>query len=43
MLSMPDQKTEKDYSIDIFMPPSYRDARKRGKEESKVHYDFADC
>lgn len=36
---MPDQKTEKDYSI-YFQPPSYRDARKRGRESVSIHYDF---
>lgn len=33
------QKPEKDYSI-YFQPPSYRDAKKRGKEDVRVHYDF---
>lgn len=32
-------KSEKDYSI-YFQPPSLSDAKKRGKEEIKVHYDF---
>jgi len=35
-----DTKTpDKDYSI-YFQPPSYRDAKKRGKEDVRVHYDF---
>jgi tRNA-2-methylthio-N6-dimethylallyladenosine synthase len=33
-------KSAKDYSI-YFQPPSLKDAKKRGKEETKVHYDFA--
>lgn len=32
-------KPEKDYSI-YFQPPSYREAKKRGKEDIRVHYDF---
>ncbi|WP_019532619.1 tRNA (N6-isopentenyl adenosine(37)-C2)-methylthiotransferase MiaB [Paenibacillus ginsengihumi] len=32
-------KSEKDYSI-YFQPPSLSDAKKRGKEEIQVHYDF---
>jgi len=32
-------KPEKDYSI-YFQPPSYREAKKRGKEDVRVHYDF---
>lgn len=32
-------KSEKDYSI-YFQPPSLNAARKRGREEVKVHYDF---
>lgn len=32
--------TEKDYSI-YFQPPSLKEAKKRGKEEVKVHYDFS--
>ncbi|WP_199623440.1 tRNA (N6-isopentenyl adenosine(37)-C2)-methylthiotransferase MiaB [Paenibacillus alkalitolerans] len=31
---------EKDYS-QYFQPPSYADAKKRGKEDIKVHYDFS--
>ena len=33
-------KSEKDFSI-YFQPPSLTDAKKRGKEDIKVHYDFA--
>lgn len=33
------QKSEKDYSI-YFQPPSLTDAKKRGKEDIVVHYDF---
>ncbi|ALS21720.1 MULTISPECIES: tRNA (N6-isopentenyl adenosine(37)-C2)-methylthiotransferase MiaB [Paenibacillus] len=33
------QKSEKDYSI-YFQPPSLTDAKKRGKEDIEVHYDF---
>ncbi|MGG1598351.1 tRNA (N6-isopentenyl adenosine(37)-C2)-methylthiotransferase MiaB [Paenibacillus naphthalenovorans] len=33
------QKSEKDYSI-YFQPPSLTDAKKRGKENIEVHYDF---
>ncbi|SCW42058.1 tRNA-2-methylthio-N6-dimethylallyladenosine synthase [Paenibacillus tianmuensis] len=32
-------KSEKDYSI-YFQPPSLSDAKKRGKEDIQVHYDF---
>jgi tRNA-2-methylthio-N6-dimethylallyladenosine synthase len=32
--------TTKDYSK-YFQPPSYTDAKRRGKEEIEVHYDFA--
>ncbi|MBP1155923.1 MULTISPECIES: tRNA (N6-isopentenyl adenosine(37)-C2)-methylthiotransferase MiaB [unclassified Paenibacillus] len=32
-------KSEKDYSI-YFQPPSLTDAKKRGKEDIEVHYDF---
>lgn len=32
-------KPAKDYSI-YFQPPSYRDAKRRGKEDVRVHYDF---
>ncbi|MBE1446486.1 tRNA (N6-isopentenyl adenosine(37)-C2)-methylthiotransferase MiaB [Paenibacillus sp. OAS669] len=32
-------KSDKDYSI-YFQPPSLTDAKKRGKEEIKVHYNF---
>ncbi|MDO3676362.1 tRNA (N6-isopentenyl adenosine(37)-C2)-methylthiotransferase MiaB [Paenibacillus ehimensis] len=32
-------KSEKDYSI-YFQPPSLSDAKKRGKEDIEVHYDF---
>jgi len=32
--------TTKDYSK-YFQPPSYKDAKKRGKEDVQVHYDFA--
>ncbi|MGG2199733.1 tRNA (N6-isopentenyl adenosine(37)-C2)-methylthiotransferase MiaB [Paenibacillus validus] len=32
-------KSKKDYSI-YFQPPSYSDAKKRGKEDIEVHYDF---
>lgn len=32
-------KSEKDFSI-YFQPPSLTDAKKRGKEEIQVHYDF---
>lgn len=32
-------KSEKDYSI-YFQPPSYSDAKKRGKESIEVYYDF---
>ncbi|MFB0841108.1 tRNA (N6-isopentenyl adenosine(37)-C2)-methylthiotransferase MiaB [Paenibacillus oleatilyticus] len=32
-------KSEKDYSI-YFQPPSLNDAKKRGKEDIQVHYDF---
>ncbi|TVY10576.1 tRNA (N6-isopentenyl adenosine(37)-C2)-methylthiotransferase MiaB [Paenibacillus cremeus] len=32
-------KSEKDYSI-YFQPPSLTDAKKRGKEDIQVHYDF---
>ncbi|WP_282941987.1 tRNA (N6-isopentenyl adenosine(37)-C2)-methylthiotransferase MiaB [Paenibacillus sp. RC67] len=32
-------KSEKDYSI-YFQPPSLNDAKKRGKEDIKVHYNF---
>lgn len=32
-------KTEKDFSI-YFQPPSLNDAKKRGKEDIQVHYDF---
>lgn len=32
-------KSEKDYSI-YFQPPSLTDAKKRGKEDIKVHYNF---
>jgi tRNA-2-methylthio-N6-dimethylallyladenosine synthase len=32
--------TTKDFSK-YFQPPSYSDAKKRGKEEIQVHYDFA--
>lgn len=38
-----DSKSEKDYSKyfqTIYQPPSLRDARKRGREEVKIHYDF---
>ncbi len=33
-------KSEKDFSI-YFQPPSLTDAKKRGKEDVAVHYDFA--
>ncbi|GFR37644.1 tRNA-2-methylthio-N(6)-dimethylallyladenosine synthase [Insulibacter thermoxylanivorax] len=33
------KKPAKDYSI-YFQPPSYRDAKRRGKEDVRVHYDF---
>jgi tRNA-2-methylthio-N6-dimethylallyladenosine synthase len=33
-------KSDKDYSI-YFQPPSLKDAKKRGKEDVAVHYDFA--
>ncbi|WP_010269304.1 tRNA (N6-isopentenyl adenosine(37)-C2)-methylthiotransferase MiaB [Paenibacillus senegalensis] len=33
-------KTDKDYSI-YFQPPSLKDAKKRGKEDIQVHYDFS--
>lgn len=33
-------QSEKDYSI-YFQPPSLRDAKKRGKSEVLVHYDFS--
>lgn len=36
---MSTKKPEKDYSI-YFQTPSYRDAKRRGKEEVRVHYDF---
>jgi tRNA-2-methylthio-N6-dimethylallyladenosine synthase len=39
-----DKKSEKDYSKyfeTIYMPPSLKDAKKRGKEEVKYHKDFA--
>ena len=32
-------KSDKDYS-QYFQPPSLTDAKKRGKEEIAVHYDF---
>jgi tRNA-2-methylthio-N6-dimethylallyladenosine synthase len=32
--------SDKDYSI-YFQPPSLKEARKRGKEQTTVHYDFA--
>jgi tRNA-2-methylthio-N6-dimethylallyladenosine synthase len=32
--------SDKDYSI-YFQPPSLKDAKKRGKEQVTVHYDFA--
>ena len=38
-----DLKSVKDYAKyfqTIYQPPSLRDARKRGKEEVKIHYDF---
>lgn len=38
-----DKKSEKDYSKyfqTTYEPPSLRDARRRGKEEVEVHYDF---
>ncbi|WP_243289806.1 tRNA (N6-isopentenyl adenosine(37)-C2)-methylthiotransferase MiaB [Bacillus sp. FJAT-47783] len=38
-----DKKSEKDYSKyfeTVFMPPSLKDAKKRGKEEVKYHNDF---
>lgn len=34
------QKTTQDYAK-YFQPPSLKDAKQRGKEEIKVHYDFA--
>ncbi|MBH9965377.1 tRNA (N6-isopentenyl adenosine(37)-C2)-methylthiotransferase MiaB [[Bacillus] enclensis] len=39
-----DQKSEKDYSKyfqSVYIPPSLKDAKKRGKEEVKYHNDFA--
>ncbi|MFC3882312.1 tRNA (N6-isopentenyl adenosine(37)-C2)-methylthiotransferase MiaB [Bacillus songklensis] len=38
-----DKKSEKDYSKyfqTVYMPPSLKDAKKRGKEEVKYHHDF---
>ncbi|HWO96868.1 MAG TPA: tRNA (N6-isopentenyl adenosine(37)-C2)-methylthiotransferase MiaB [Bacillus sp. (in: firmicutes)] len=38
-----DKKSEKDYSKyfeTVYMPPSLKDAKKRGKEEVKYHNDF---
>lgn len=38
-----DKKSEKDYSKyfeTVYMPPSLKDAKKRGKEEVKYHSDF---
>jgi tRNA-2-methylthio-N6-dimethylallyladenosine synthase len=37
---MTTKKSDKDYSI-YFQPPSLTDAKKRGKEDIQVHYDFA--
>ena len=39
-----DKKSEKDYSKyfqTVYMPPSLKDAKKRGKEEVSYHNDFA--
>ncbi|MFA8438712.1 tRNA (N6-isopentenyl adenosine(37)-C2)-methylthiotransferase MiaB [Pueribacillus sp. YX66] len=39
----PDLKSEKDYAKyfeTIYQPPSLRDARRRGKEEVKIHYKY---
>ena len=39
-----DKKSEKDYSKyfeSVYIPPSLKDAKKRGKEEIKYHNDFA--
>ncbi|MBO8162560.1 MAG: tRNA (N6-isopentenyl adenosine(37)-C2)-methylthiotransferase MiaB [Brevibacillus sp.] len=36
----PQKAAKKDYSA-YFQPPSLKDAKKRGKEEVKVHYDFS--
>ncbi|EIJ81417.1 (dimethylallyl)adenosine tRNA methylthiotransferase [Bacillus methanolicus PB1] len=39
-----DKKSEKDYSKyfqAVYMPPSLKDAKKRGKEDVKYHKDFA--
>ncbi|UFJ42229.1 tRNA (N6-isopentenyl adenosine(37)-C2)-methylthiotransferase MiaB [Brevibacillus humidisoli] len=38
--SVSPKKTTKDYS-QYFQPPSLKDAKKRGKEEVKVHYNFS--
>lgn len=38
-----DKKSEKDYSKyfeAVYVPPSLKDAKKRGKEEVKYHNDF---
>lgn len=38
-----DKKSEKDYSKyfeSVFMPPSLKEAKKRGKEDVKYHHDF---
>ncbi len=39
-LVMTENKSAKDYSI-YFQPPSLKDAKKRGKEDIAVHYNFA--
>lgn len=42
-VSPPDQKSDKDYSKyfeSVYIPPSLKDAKKRGKEEIKYHNDF---